>query len=128
MLDDVLDQVVGEIHDEFDEEEVPGIEFVDERSFLVEGGYPLHELEDHVDQLDLENRDVSTVGGFLTSIAGRIPEPGEIIELDGYRATILEADERSIRQVQFLRVERQTANSESTEAIKGGTPSETDKD
>ena len=130
MLDDVLDQVVGEIHDEFDEEEVPGIEFIDEGSFLVEGGYPLHELEDHLDQLDLEDRDVSTVGGYLTSIAGRILEEGEVIELDGYRVTIVEADERSIRQVQFLRVETsKTVSDESNEPpVKDGSPREIGKD
>lgn len=130
MLDDVLDQVVGEIHDEFDEEEVPGIEFIDEGSFLVEGGYPLHELEDHLDQLDLEDRDVSTVGGYLTSIAGRILEEGEVIELDGYRVTIVEADERSIRQVQFLRVETsKTVSDESNEPpVKDGLPREIGKD
>lgn len=105
MLDDVLDQVVGEIHDEFDDEEVPGIEIIDDDSFVVEGGYPLHELEDHVEHLDLQDRDVSTVGGYLTSLIGRIPESGEIIELEGFRATILQADERTVRQVQFLRVE-----------------------
>ena len=103
MLDDVLDQVVGEIHDEFDDDEAPGIEIIDENSFVVEGGYPLHELEDHVEQLDLEDRDVSTVGGYLTSLIGRIPESGETIELEDFRATILEADERTVRQVQFLR-------------------------
>ena len=129
MLDDVLDQVVGEIHDEFDEEEVPGIEFVDEGSFLVEGGYPLHELEDHVDQLDLEDRDVSTIGGYLTSIAGRILEPGEVIQLDGYRVTIVEADERSIRQVQFLRVETEPAvNDRSNESFNDRPARETGKD
>ncbi len=103
MLDDVLDQVVGEIHDEFDDEETPGIEIIDENSFVVEGGYPLHELEDHVEHLDLGNRDVSTVGGYLTSLIGRIPESGETIQLEDFRATILEADERTVRQVQFLR-------------------------
>ena len=129
MLDDVLDQVVGEIHDEFDEEEVPGIEFVDEGSFLVEGGYPLHELEDHVDQLDLEDRDVSTIGGYLTSIAGRTLEPGEVNQLDGYRVTIVEADERSIRQVQFLRIETAPAvNDRSNESFNDRSARETGKD
>ena len=63
----------------------------------------LHELEDHVEHLDLGNRDVSTVGGYLTSLIGRIPESGETIQLEDFRATILEADERTVRQVQFLR-------------------------
>jgi len=105
MLDDVLDQVVGEIHDEFDDEEVPGIEILNENSFIVEGSYPLHELEDHVEQLDLEDRDVSTVGGYLTSLIGRIPESDETIELGGFRAVILQADERTVRQVRFDRIE-----------------------
>ncbi len=105
MLDDVLDQVVGDIMDEFDEEEEAGFTRIDSDSFTVEGGFPLHELTDEVEGLDLENRDVSTVGGYITSVAGRIPEPGETITLKGYQASIIEADERSVQKIHFTKVE-----------------------
>tara|TARA_R110000850_G_scaffold10259_10_gene36844 strand:+ start:2689 stop:4131 length:1443 start_codon:yes stop_codon:yes gene_type:complete len=103
MLDDVLDQVVGEILDEFDDDEKPGFEQIDNDSFVVEGGLPLHELADQVVELDLDNSDVSTVGGYLTSLVGRIPESGEIISIEGYQATVLKADERTVQQIKFTK-------------------------
>lgn len=105
MLDDVLDQVVGEILDEFDEEEETGFTQIDQNSFVVEGAFPLHELSDQVNNLDLEEHDVSTVGGYVTSVIGRIPESGETIALPDYKASILQADDRSVQLIQFTKTE-----------------------
>jgi CBS domain containing-hemolysin-like protein len=103
MLDDVLDQVVGEIHDEFDDEEEPGFRRIDENSFIVEGWLPLHELAAEVNDLQLEDPDVSTIGGYLTSLLGRIPGVGESTAIGKYLATITLADERSIQEIEFVR-------------------------
>lgn len=103
MLDDVLDQVVGEIHDEFDDEEEPGFRRIDENSFIVEGWLPLHELAAEVNDLQLEDPDVSTIGGYLTSLLGRIPGVGDSTAIGKYLATITLADERSIQEIEFVR-------------------------
>ena len=103
MFDDVLDQVVGEIRDEFDDPEEGGFKRVSDDEFTVEGWVPLHELCDEVDDLDLEDPDVSTVGGFLTNLFGRIPVAGEDTRVAGYRVEVAEADERSIQHLRFLR-------------------------
>ncbi|MCF6311310.1 MAG: hemolysin family protein [Verrucomicrobiales bacterium] len=102
MLDDVVEQLVGEIQDEFDEEDVEFRRLNDDE-FVVHGTYPLHELGVQTD-LDLENPDVSTVGGYVTHLAGRLPEKGEQIRVENYQALITDADERSVREVQFTRV------------------------
>ncbi len=103
MFDDVLDQVVGEIRDEFDDPEEGGFERISEDEFNVEGWVPLHELCDEVDDLDLEDPDVSTVGGYLTNQLGRLPVDGEETRIAGYRVEVVEADERSIQHLRFLR-------------------------
>jgi len=103
MFDDVLDQVVGEIRDEFDDPEEGGFERISDDEFKVEGWVPLHELCDEVADLDLEDPDVSTVGGFLTNQFGRLPIDGEETRVAGYRVEVIEADERSIQQLRFLR-------------------------
>ncbi len=102
MLDDVVEQLVGEIQDEFDEEDQ---EFrrVNENEFVVHGTYPLHELAVQAD-LDLESPDVSTVGGYVTHVAGRLPEKGEKVRVENYEALVTDADERSVREVRFCRV------------------------
>ncbi|MEX2577927.1 MAG: hemolysin family protein [Verrucomicrobiales bacterium] len=105
MLDDVLDQVVGEILDEFDDEEETGFQRIAETEFVVEGWLPLHELSDQVDDLDLEDPDVSTVGGYVTSVVGRLPEVGEIARIENYDAEILKADERSVQEIRFTRID-----------------------
>ncbi|MEC5128846.1 hemolysin family protein [Verrucomicrobiales bacterium BCK34] len=103
MFDDVLDQVVGEIRDEFDDPEETGFERVSEDEFNVEGWLPLHELCDEVDDLDLEDPDVSTVGGYLTNHLGRLPVDGEETRIAGYRVEVIEADDRSIQHLRFIR-------------------------
>lgn len=107
MLDDVLDQVVGEIHDEFDDEEELGFRRLNDTEFVVEGWLPLHELSDEVGDLDLEDPNVSTVGGYIISQLGRIPEPGETTEVEGYEAKIVSADERTVQQIHFTQIEEE---------------------
>lgn len=103
MLDDVLDQVVGEIYDEFDDEEEAGYTKIDEDTFEVEGSLPLHELSTHVGELVLEDPDVSTVGGYITSVLGRFPEVGETLQIEGFEAKIVSADERTVGAIRFKR-------------------------
>ena len=102
MLDDVLDQVVGDIQDEFDEDN-NAFKYINDDEFVVEGAFPLHELDDRVLDLELESPDVSTVGGYITSIVGNLPDPGEEIEIEGYQVKITKADDRSVREVRFKR-------------------------
>lgn len=104
MLDDVLDQVVGEIYDEFDDEEEPGFQRIDEERFEVQGWLPLHEFDDAVDDLSLEDPDVSTIGGYVTNVLGRIPESEEVVEIENYQVTVVEADERAVLQLRFERI------------------------
>ncbi|MEM7603609.1 MAG: transporter associated domain-containing protein, partial [Verrucomicrobiota bacterium] len=105
MLDDVLDQVVGEIYDEFDEVEEPGFKEVADGEFVVEGTLPLHELADYVGELDLDDPDVSTVGGFITSRLGKIPDPGESLKIKNYLVEILSADDRIVQEIKFIKQE-----------------------
>jgi CBS domain containing-hemolysin-like protein len=103
MLDDVLDQVVGEILDEFDVEET-GFEQISKDEFIVEGWLPLHELANHVEDLDLEDPAVSTVGGYVTSRLGHIPEAGENLVIEEFLAEVLKADDRIVHEIRFTRL------------------------
>lgn len=103
MLDDVLDQVVGEILDEFDVEE-NGFERISDDEFVVEGWLPLHELAGHVNDLDLDDPAVSTVGGYVTSRLGHIPEAGEKVVIEGFLAEVTKADDRIVHQIRFSRL------------------------
>jgi len=100
-LDNVMEELVGAIQDEFDVEEA---EFrrVSEDEFVVEGMLGLHELNDAAG-LELESPDVSTVGGYVTRLIGRLPQQGEKVTIDGYEVTITQCDGRRVRQLLFKR-------------------------
>ncbi len=104
MLDDVLEELVGEIQDEFDEDDK---EFrrLNDGEFVVDGTLSLHELTEHEDGLELESPDVSTVGGYVTHVIGHLPEIGETAVVDNYEITVTKADDRSVQEVKFRRVE-----------------------
>ena len=74
-LDDVMEELVGTIHDEFDAEERLFQRLSDDE-FLVDGGMPLYDLAEFT-ELELESDDVSTIGGYLTEKIGHLPNLGE---------------------------------------------------
>ena len=103
-LDNVLEELVGEIQDEFDEEEREFLR-VNDDEFLVEGTLGLYELTDHAD-LDLESADVSTVGGYVTHIMGHLPKIGESVDIENYEVTITKTDGKRVVQMRFVRKEK----------------------
>ncbi len=104
-LDALLELLVGEIQDEFDvdEEEEP-FHWVSDDEFIVAAYMPLHELDDLVPELDLESPDVSTVGGYVTTVLGHHPKVGETTVIEGFQVKVTQADERKIRELRFSRI------------------------
>ena len=102
-LDNVLEELVGAIQDEFD---VEAAEFrrVSEDEFIVEGMFGLYELNDAAG-LELESPDVSTIGGYVTHLIGRLPQQGEKVTIDGYEVTITKCDGRRVEQLHFKRTQ-----------------------
>jgi CBS domain containing-hemolysin-like protein len=102
-LEDVLEQLVGEIQDEFDAPMVEtGFSRINDHEFMVDGKMPLYELGEHSD-VELDSEEVSTIGGYVTSEFGRLPEQGETINVDGYRVTVTSMDGRRILKLHFKR-------------------------
>ncbi len=101
-LDNVLEELVGNIQDEFD---VAPAEFhqVNPDEFVVEGILGLYELND-VTGLELTSSEVSTVGGYITRELGHLPRTGEHVRIDDYLATVTKTDGRRVEQVHFKRL------------------------
>lgn len=97
-LEDVLEEIVGEIEDEHDPSKPEEIKELRPDVHLVSGRYPLEELNTSLG-LSLESEQVETIGGFLTELAGRVPRQGDAFTLEGRRFTIREADRRQIRWI-----------------------------
>jgi magnesium and cobalt transporter len=98
-VEDILEEIVGEIHDEFDEVES---EIVQEKEgvFLVSGRADIDALKDLL-HLDLNGSGFETVSGYVLDAAGRIPRSGDVIEHDGLRIEVVDADGQRINKVRF---------------------------
>ena len=101
-LEDMLEQIVGEIQDERDTDEVAPIQVVSEDQLRVEGGVALSELEAVLGH-SFDREDVSTVGGLVLAEFGRVPRGGETIDLQGYRLVVEQVIRRRVRRVAVYR-------------------------
>ena len=105
-LERILEQLVGEIRDEFDADEEMLIKSEEgkEDEVVVSGLTPLHEIESLFD-VELDTEEVSTIGGLVTSELGRIPESGESLFHAGIEMEITEVDETRVVEVRLRKSE-----------------------
>lgn len=89
-LEDIVEEIVGEIRDEFDEEE-PAIKELDDGSYLTDGGISIGEVNDALGT-GFKSHDFETVGGLILGHLGRVPEEGDEIRLDGHLLRVDEID------------------------------------
>jgi len=101
-LENVLEELVGDIQDEFDTEKEEFRE-ISENEFTVDGALGLYELND-LAQLELESADVSTIGGYVTHLLGHLPKQGEQVKIDNYLVTVSQTDARRVRQLHFRKL------------------------
>jgi CBS domain containing-hemolysin-like protein len=80
-IEDILEEIVGEIQDEFDEGEA-AIEEIGDGVYAVDGRIPITDVNDYFG-LDLPHEDFDTIGGFVLGSLGRPPEPDDTVEADG---------------------------------------------
>ena len=98
-LEDILEEIVGEIHDEYDENEEDFIKGIDEREYMIEGSTNLDDLNDRLD-LQLESEDYDSLGGFIIEHLDRLPEEGDSITTeDGLRLVVESLDKNRIESV-----------------------------
>ena len=95
-LEDILEEIVGEIHDEYDENEEEFIKKVDEQEYIVEGSLSLDDINDHL-ELELESKDYDSLGGYFIEHLDRLPEVGdEIVLEDGIRMVVEKMDQNRL--------------------------------
>lgn len=99
-LDDVLEQIVGDdIQDEFDQEEMREFVKTGKDTYAVNGAITLFDLADYLPEMDLDCPGVTTLGGYMISRMGCIPEEGEELQIGHYRAVVTGSDGRRITQI-----------------------------
>jgi CBS domain containing-hemolysin-like protein len=101
-IEDLLEQIVGDIQDEYDFEELL-FTVNDDGSIDADARMPVEELEEHFD-IHIERDKFDSVGGLIFHLTGKIPATGDIIKSDELQLTILDADERKIKKVSIARL------------------------
>jgi CBS domain containing-hemolysin-like protein len=115
-LEDIVEEIVGEIQDEHDEE----APLVHERApghYFVDAGISVYDLEKHLGEAICEDKsDFDSLGGMLVHLAGQVPVIGETLVAGSYRVVVLDADERHVRRVEMLRASTEEPDEPKTAA------------
>jgi CBS domain containing-hemolysin-like protein len=116
-LEDVLEEIVGEIEDEFD---TAGPKpFIREgENFRVNGQYPLHELRERLDLPDdLDVGDVDTVGGYVIRQLNRWPKIGDTIEMGNYKVKVTATQSKRVLQVFITPIKKEALTEEQSQKL-----------
>jgi putative hemolysin len=97
-LEDLLEEIVGEIEDEYDLPD-ESFERVDERTIRVDGTFPIDDFNEQF-RTELPHEDYHTIAGFVFGRLGRAPEEGDLVEWDALRFTVLETDGARIERLE----------------------------
>jgi CBS domain containing-hemolysin-like protein len=101
-LEDILEELVGEIQDEFDRE-LPQIKQIDEFNWEASGFLPTHELEEMVGE-DAIEEGISSIGGLMTQRLGSFPTEGDKIILGEFEMEVLETDGPKVEKVRLTKL------------------------
>ena len=115
-MEDIIEEVVGDIDDEYDEE-AEIIDKVDDSTYLVDGDVDLDDLDEELG-IDLQSDSSETIGGFIIDMLGEIPDEndvGRIIEFENYRFKIMSIGERRIERVKIYILDEEEASAEEEE-------------
>ena len=99
-IEDLVEEIVGEIEDEYDEEKNP-VEVIQENEYLVEGSLRLHDISDLIG-INLDSEEFDSVGGLMIGDLGRMPEEQEEITVNNIRFIAEEIEKNRIKKVRMI--------------------------
>lgn len=115
-LEDILEEIVGEIHDEYDEKEDELVQKISDREYIIEGSMHLDDVNDHLNT-ELDSEDYDSLGGFIIEHLDRLPVAGdEVVTDDGIRLVVEKLDKNRIEKVHVYLPENLHKSNEEPEA------------
>lgn len=102
-IEDLIEEIVGEIRDEYDINEEEVYQKIDENEYIFDAGVDLDDLNRLLD-VSLPTDESDTLGGYILSRLGKVPDEGEAIETENLRITVLSVDDRRIRKIRLVRL------------------------
>ena len=101
-LEDIIEELVGEIRDEYDPDEAMLL-VLDDDTWVVDARMTIHDLRNAIGIVLPDTGDYESVGGFVIAAHGSIPSKGTVIEAAGFRFTVLSSDARRVKKVEMKR-------------------------
>ncbi|MGL5651607.1 MAG: HlyC/CorC family transporter [Paraclostridium sp.] len=99
-IEDLVEEIVGEIEDEYDEDE-SDIEVIKEDEYIIDGGKKISEVNELIGT-NLESEEFDSIGGFIIGHLKRLPEEHEVIEVDGVKLCIESLDKNRIKKIRVF--------------------------
>lgn len=100
-IEDVLEQIVGDIEDEYDTDDDQLIKKYNKNTYAIKALTPIEDFNDYF-SATLEDKELDTIGGLVTREFGHLPKRGETVEISGYRFKVLRADSRRLHLLQVI--------------------------
>lgn len=120
-MEDILEEIVGEIHDEYDEE-LRDVESSSDGSFLVNARISVKDFNERFGTAVPEADEYETLSGFLNKLAGRIPDLNEELRTESLSFSVVKKSQRRIRQARVRRLDRQSTSTVLHTASRGEEP------
>ncbi len=110
-LEDIIEEIIGEIRDEFDEAEKQVIRKINENEYIVEGSINLDDFNEQLDtEIDSENYE--SLGGLIIEHLDRLPQKGDVVTIDNCRLTVIKMDDKRIDYVKVKLLPTEAAPAE----------------
>ncbi len=111
-IEDVIEEIIGEIEDEHDlEEDEENINLHDNDRYTIKALTPIEEFNTYFNT-EISNDEYDTVGGLIISVFGHLPKRGENIDFQGFNIKVIRADKRRVHQLLFTKIAEEENNSE----------------
>lgn len=118
-LEDILEEIVGEIRDEYDEKEEEFVKQINEYEYILEGSLSLDDVNDRLD-VELESEDYDSLGGFIIEHLDRLPEVGDVVKtISGIKLVVETLDKNRVESVHVYLPETETTEVEATASEDG---------
>ena len=110
-LEDMLEEIVGEIRDEYDEDEEQSLVAISENEYMIEGSMRLDDLNDRLG-LELESEEYDSIGGLMIGLLDHLPEEGESVDYENLHMAVEKMDKNRIDRVHLWIYEKQQTEEE----------------
>lgn len=100
-IEDLLEEIVGEIQDEYDKEEL-SIKKINDNTYILTGVLNISEINDEIDNINIPEDDIETVAGFIYSLLGKIPEEGETAHYKNLEFVIMKMKKNKIDKIKLI--------------------------